>query len=84
MSETRRELLHRIGASVSLAVGAEFLPAQEAQHVHQAVAQDKAAGPYKPKAPTAHEYATLRRRADLIIPPDEHAKGADWVGSTSR
>ena len=81
MSETRRELLNRIGASVTLAVGAEFLPAQEAQHVHQAVAQDKAAGPYKPKGLTAHEYATLRRLADLIIPADEHSKGALEAGA---
>lgn len=82
MSEdTRRELLCRIGAAVSLAVGAEFLPAQEAQHVHEAVAQDKATGPYKPKALTAHEYATLRRLADLIIPADEHSKGALEAGA---
>jgi gluconate 2-dehydrogenase gamma chain len=81
MSETRRELLHRIGASVTVAVGAEFLPAQEAQHVHQAVAQDKAAGPYKPKGLTAHEYATLRRLSDLIIPADEHSKGALEAGA---
>ncbi|SPE33558.1 putative Gluconate 2-dehydrogenase subunit 3 [Candidatus Sulfopaludibacter sp. SbA6] len=82
MSEnTRRELLRRIGAAVSLAVGAEFLPAQEAQHVHEAVAQDKATGPYKPKALTAHEYATLRRLADLIIPADEHSKGALEAGA---
>jgi len=78
---TRRDLLIRIGAAVSLAAGAELLPAQEAQHVHQAVAQDKAAGPYKPKGLTAHEYATLQRLADLIIPADEHSKGALEAGA---
>ena len=78
---SRRDLLRRIGASVSLAVGAELLPAQDAQHVHQAVAQDKAGGPYKPKALTAHEYATLRRLADLIVPADAHSKGALEAGA---
>jgi gluconate 2-dehydrogenase gamma chain len=81
MSETRRELLQRIGASITVAAGAGLLTAQDAQHVHQAVAQDKAAGPYKPKALTAHEYATLRHLADLIIPADEHSKGALEAGS---
>jgi len=79
---SRRDLLRHIGASISLAaMGADVLPAQEAQHVHQAVTQEKAAGPYKPKALTAHEYATLRKLADLIIPADEHSKGALEAGA---
>src|ERR1051326_1828279 len=78
---SRRDLLKRVGTAVSLAVGGELLPAQEAQHVHQAVAQDKARRPYKPKALTAHEYATLRRLSDLIIPADEHSKGSLEAGS---
>ena len=79
--ETRRELLRRIGAAAGVASGAEFLTAQDAHHVHEAVAQDKSAGPYKPKGLTAHEYATLRRLADLIIPADEHSKGALEAGA---
>src|SRR5436305_270787 len=79
---SRRDLLRHIGASISMAaMGADVLPAQEAQHVHQAVTQEKTAGPYKPKALTAHEYATLRRLADLIIPADEHSKGALEAGA---
>src|SRR6185369_13076365 len=81
---SRRDLLLRIGATLSLAVAGEpFLPAQEAQHVHQAVAADKSAqkGPYKPKALTAHEYATLQKLSDLIIPADEHSKGALEAGA---
>jgi gluconate 2-dehydrogenase gamma chain len=80
---SRRDLLRHIGATISLAAaGAEVLPAQDAQHVHQAVTQDKAAGPYKPKALTAHEFATLRKLADLIIPADEHSKGALEAGAS--
>lgn len=79
---SRRELLLRIGAGVSLAaMGEGVLSSQDAQHVHQAVAQDKAAAPYKPKGLTGHEYATLQRLADLIIPADEHSKGALEAGA---
>jgi gluconate 2-dehydrogenase subunit 3-like protein len=81
---SRRDLLLQIGASVSLATAGEaVLSAQDAQHVHQEVAKDKAAqkGPYKPKALTAHEYATLRRLAGLIIPADERSKGALDAGA---
>ena len=81
---SRRDLLLRIGAGISLATaGEQFLSGQDAQHVHQEVAADKAAakGPYKPKALTAHEYATLQRLSDLILPADEHSKGALEAGA---
>ncbi len=81
---SRRELLRRIGAALSLAAAGEaVLPAQDAQHVHQAVAEDRAAqhGAYQPKALTAHEYATLQRLADLIIPADDRSPGALQAGA---
>jgi Gluconate 2-dehydrogenase subunit 3 len=81
---SRRDLLVRIGAAVSVAAaGEQVLDAQDSQHVHQAVTQDKTAqkGAYKPKALTAHEYATLQRLSDLIIPADEHSKGALEAGA---
>lgn len=88
MSEdvSRRELLARIGASLTLAAAGErVLAAQDAQHVHQAVAADKAAekGPYQPKALTAHEYATLERLSGLIVPADEHSPGAVEAGAAA-
>jgi gluconate 2-dehydrogenase gamma chain len=69
---SRRELLARLAAGVSIVAVAD------AQHVHETMAQEKTAqkGPYKPKALTAHEYATLQRLSDLIIPADEHSPGA--------
>src|SRR6266545_1278237 len=76
---SRRDLLLRIGASLSLAAGGEgVLPAQEAHHVHKAVEETKGAarGAYRPKALTAHEYATLERLTDLIVPADERSPGA--------
>jgi len=77
MDFSRRDVLARLSAglaAVSLA---------DAQHVHDSVAQEKAAqkGPYKPKALTAHEYATLQRLSDLIIPSDEHSRGALEAGA---
>src|SRR5690349_4626319 len=74
---SRRELMTRIAA------GLTAIAAADAQHVHESVAQEKAAqkGPYKPKALTAHEYATVQRLGDLIIPADEHSEGALAVGA---
>jgi gluconate 2-dehydrogenase gamma chain len=76
---SRRDLLRHIGASISLAVaGEQMLSAQDVQHVHQAVADEKTAqkGRYQPKSLTAHEYATLQRMSDLIVPADERSPGA--------
>src|SRR5947208_4240511 len=69
---SRRDLLAR------LAAGASIVATADAQHVHETMAQENTAqkGPYKPKALTAHEYATLNRLSDLIIPADEHSPGA--------
>lgn len=74
---TRRDLLAKVAAGVSIVAVAD------AQHVHESVAQQKTAqkGPYKPKALNAHEYATLHRLSDLIIPADEHSPGALAAGA---
>lgn len=55
-----------------------------AQHVHQATGEVKSLDPgpnYKPKYLNAHEYATLRKLSDFIIPADEHSKGALDAGA---
>jgi len=74
---SRRELLAR------LAAGAALIGTAEAQHVHDSVAQEKSAqnGSYQPKAFTAHEYATLQKLSDYIIPADEHSPGALAAGA---
>jgi hypothetical protein len=74
---TRRELLIAFGATGTLT---PLL----AQHVHQAVGEVKSLDPgpnYKPKYLNAHEYATLRKLSDFIIPADEHSKGALDAGA---
>jgi hypothetical protein len=75
---TRRDVLYQIGAGLTLAGN---VSAQTAQHAHHAVEKAKAAGPYKPRALNQHEYATLRRLADLIIPADAKSKGALDAGA---
>ena len=74
---SRRELMAR------LAAGAALVGTAEAQHAHDAVAQEKSAqnGAYRPKALTAHEYATLQKLSDYIIPADEHSPGALAAGA---
>src|SRR5579884_2517681 len=81
-SLSRRDLLRNIAFAT---VAGTFVPAM-GQHVHQMAADDKAAtGRYTPKALNEHEYATLQRLADLIIPAAEGSPGAlqagaaDWI-----
>ena len=88
MSEniSRRNLLRGLSIS-ALASGAGLGTLAAAQQAHDAVAEGKkaAGGEYVPKAFNAHEYKTLQRLSDLIIPADEHSPGAlaagaaDWI-----
>lgn len=77
---SRRELFQILGASMVLTTaGAGVVTPAAAQHVHQEVTEIKSLdthGNYTPKGLNAHEYQTLRKLADLIIPADEHSKGA--------
>jgi gluconate 2-dehydrogenase gamma chain len=77
MSETsRRDLLKAIAMSVTLG----GLNLEAAQHVHRLAAEARKAGGYEPKALTAHEYKTLERLADLIVPADERGPSAASAG----
>jgi gluconate 2-dehydrogenase gamma chain len=74
---TRRDLL------VSIAAAGALTPLL-AQHVHQAVGEVKSLDPgpnYKAKYLNAHEYATLRKLSDFIIPADAQSKGALDAGA---
>ena len=79
MSEvSRRDLLKNIALSATL--GGVSLEA--AQHVHGVATQEKAAsGIYKPKGLNAHEYGTLQKLADFIIPSDVRSPGATAAGA---
>ena len=67
MSEmlSRRNILVSIATTAAVAAS---VSEAEAQHVHEAAAQVKAAGPYKPQAFTDHETLTLKALCELIVP----------------
>ncbi len=75
----RRELLRRAG-SASLAGLALTAGQVEAAHEHVAKAKAAAAsgkaGPYAPKVFDAHEWATVRVLADMVLPADERSGSA--------
>ena len=84
MSEiTRREALQRLALAIAAAGAIDALDAGEA---HAAASQAAAAtgGRYAPKALSAHEFATLERLTDLILPADDkpgalQADVAPWI-----
>ena len=80
MSElSRRDLLQNI--ALTIAAGG-VVSVADAQQVHHAAASEKAAtGIYKPKALNAHEYKTLEKLADYIVPPDNVSQGAVASGA---
>ncbi len=69
---TRRDIIR----NAALAAAAGAATSASGQHVHEAVNDVKAAGPYNPKAFNNHEWATLRRLCELVIPADDQSKGA--------
>jgi gluconate 2-dehydrogenase gamma chain len=77
MSEnpSRRDLLR--GAALALLSGGAAAGA--AQHVHQAVAEARQAGPYRPQLFTAEELETLAVLADLILPGARAAGSAEFI-----
>src|SRR5712671_2925720 len=79
MSEvSRRDLLRNIALSVTVS----GLSLEAAQHVHGVATQEKVStGLYKPKGMNAHEYTTLRKLADFIIPADDRSQGATAAGA---
>src|SRR3954469_14676355 len=86
MSEiTRRDVLRTLAMTLT---AAGFVDRVAAQEVHQMASQSAAAagGAYAPKAFAAHEYRTLERLTDLIIPVENGNPGAvaagaaGWVG----
>ena len=74
---TRRELLEAIAAAAL----AGPLSAQQARHVHQEAAKDAAAsgGAYHPKALTAHEFRSLERLCELIVPGASKGGAAEFI-----
>src|SRR3954464_11737546 len=84
MSEiTRRDVLRRLGLVL---VTTGFVDRVSAQEVHQMAsqAQATAGGAYTPVGLNLHEYRTLERLTDLIIPVENGAPGAVSAGAAAR
>lgn len=83
MSEiTRRDALRRLALVLTTAGVVDRVAAQE---VHQMTSQAQAAtgGSYTPKGLTPHEYRTLERLTDLIVPVENGAPGAVAAGAAA-
>ncbi len=77
---SRRDWLRRAALSLT-AAGAAPLSLAAAQHVHQEAAKQAGGGKYEPEAFNPHEYATLERLAELIVPADAHSGSAKDAGA---
>lgn len=74
-STTRREVLQKIAAAAL----AGPLGAEAAQHVHRATAHAADNGVYHPKAFTTHEFSTLQKLCELIVPGASKGHAADFI-----
>ncbi|HSR51199.1 MAG TPA: gluconate 2-dehydrogenase subunit 3 family protein [Acidobacteriota bacterium] len=80
-SLSRREMLRRFAAAVVVAGNCTFSP-EAARHVHEMARQSRSqAGDYAPKFFKSHEFATLQRLTELIIPADERSGSARQAGA---
>ena len=78
---SRRGVIRRIALALT-AVGTNSLDFASAQHVHKEVeSASSAAGGYTPKLLTAHEFQTVSRLAELIVPADERSGSAADAGA---
>ena len=83
MSEiTRRDVLRRLGITL-MATG--VLDRVSAREVHDLAKMQASggSGPYSPKALSGHEYTTLVRLTDLIIPVENGKPGAVAAGAAA-
>jgi hypothetical protein len=80
---SRRDLLRVIGSSMVLtASGSGVLSPALAQHVHAALAEAKSlsGGPdYQPKCFTRHNFLTLKKLAEIVIPGAPDAGAAEYI-----
>src|SRR5947209_7369846 len=78
---SRRDLLRNIALALTTVAGGQ-LNLKAAQQVHQhAKDEKKKTGTYKPKLFNEHEFKTLGRLAELIVPADEISSSAREAGA---
>ena len=78
---SRRDMLRTIAIAMT-AAGTGTLGLEAGRHVHGlAQAEKEATGSYAPKFLNQHEYRTVQRLAELIIPADDHSGSAAEAGA---
>ena len=80
-TSTRRDALRQIALALTAAGSAVEMDAQAAQHVHSAAAADTKGGKYTPKLLNAHEWATITRLSEIVIPADAQSGSAVDAGA---
>ena len=81
---SRRDVLRTLAMGAVGGSVLQVIPLQAAEQVHHMVKREKTAAPagkYRPKFFSAHQYATLAKLCDAIIPADEHSGGAMQAGA---
>jgi gluconate 2-dehydrogenase gamma chain len=78
---SRRDVLKSLTIGVMAGSVLSVIPVEAAEHAHNMVAAEKAAGLYKPKFFSAGQYKTLQALSQLIIPPDGDTGGALEAGA---
>ena len=82
MSEiSRRDVLRRIGLALMATGAIDRVSAQEVHHI--AMAQQAGGGAYTPKALSDHEYRTLEKLTDFIVPVESGKPGAVAAGAAA-
>ena len=76
---TRRDILQRVAMAIAAAATLDKLDAQEIHHMVEM--QTPSGGTYTPASLSAHEYRTVERLADLIIPVENGKPGALEAGA---
>ena len=83
MSEiSRRDAVRRLGLFLLASGAIDRIAAQEVHHL-AAVAQSSAGGPYTPVSFDAHQFRTLERLTDLIVPVENGRPGALAAGAAA-
>jgi len=78
---SRRDILKSLTIGVMAGSVLRVIPAQAAEHAHEMIAAETAAGGYTPKFFSAEQYKTLQTLSQLIIPPDGSNGGAIEAGA---
>jgi hypothetical protein len=79
---TRRDALRRLAVVLTAGGLVDRVAAQELHHI-TSLAQAASGGAYTPRGLTPHEYRTLERLTDLIIPVENGAPGAVAAGAAA-